>query len=77
MLREQDHSAITADVKRCTYSAPIKPSLELLLTRCLALHIRTRAQAPTASHSVHKTEEATRVVGSNVENSDRNSGDCT
>ena len=58
-----------------THSAPIKPSLELLETRCLALHIRTRAHAPTASHNVHNMEEVTRDVGSKVENSDKNRGD--
>ena len=58
-----------------THNAPIRPSLELVETRCLALHIRIKAQAPTASHNVHIIEEATRVVGNNVENHDRNSGD--
>ena len=63
------------NINLATHSAPIKPSLELLETRCLALHIRIRAQAPTESHNVHNTEEATRDVGSTVEKSDRNRGD--
>jgi hypothetical protein len=58
-----------------THTAPIKPSLELLETRCLALHILIRAKAPTASLNVHNMEEVTRDVGNNVENSDRNRGD--
>lgn len=58
-----------------THSVPIKPSLELLDTRCLALHIRMRAKAPTTSHNVHNIEEVTRDVGSKVENKDRNRGD--
>lgn len=51
------------------------PSLELLDTRCLALHIRTSAHAPTTSQRVHNTQDATRVVGTNVENSDKKRGD--
>lgn len=58
-----------------THTALISPSLELLETRCLALHIRTKAQAPTASHIVHNIEEVPRDVGSNVEKSDKNRGD--
>lgn len=58
-----------------TYMIAIKLSLELLATRCLALHIRISDQAPIASQNVHSTDAVSLEGERNVVNKERYSGD--
>lgn len=58
-----------------TYAAAMSPSRLLLLKRCRALQILTKAHAATESLIVHSNGDVMGLSGSTVENSDSSSGD--